>query len=201
MAQQTHALVLASVSPRRREILGQLGLQFRVVPSRVEEQQIPEEAPADFALRMALAKADEVAGRLGAAQEKTSVLGADTVVVINGDVLGKPRDQQDAGRMLRQLSGTAHQVITAVALRQADRGYRDHVVVTTTVWFRELDEATVAGYAASGEGLDKAGSYAIQGLGAGVVARIDGSYSNVVGLPATHTLVLLQRAGLLGQWP
>jgi len=129
------------------------------------------------------------------------VLGADTVVVINGDVLGKPRDQQDAGRMLRQLSGTAHQVITAVALRQADRGYRDHVVVTTTVWFRELDEATVAGYAASGEGLDKAGSYAIQGLGAGVVARIDGSYSNVVGLPATHTLVLLQRAGLLGQWP
>jgi septum formation protein len=201
MPQQTHGLVLASVSPRRREILSQLGLSFRVIPSAVEENRFAQEPPDAFALRMAIAKAEEVAQRIAPATESTSVLGADTVVVIDNLVLGKPRDQTDACLMLRRLSGCAHEVITAVALRQVDSDYQDHAVVSTTVWFSELDEATIHGYAASGEGLDKAGSYAIQGLGAGVVARIEGSYSNVVGLPATHTLALLRRAGLLTQWP
>lgn len=201
MPQQTHGLVLASVSPRRREILSQLGLNFQVIPSAVEENRLAQEPPAAFALRMAVAKAEEVAGRIAPAAESTSVLGADTVVVVDDLVLGKPRDQAESRSMLRRLSGRAHEVITAVALRRVDSDYQDQVVVSTTVWFGELDEATIHGYAASGEGLDKAGSYAIQGLGAGVVARIEGSYSNVVGLPATHTLVLLRRAGLLTQWP
>jgi septum formation protein len=201
MPQQTHGLVLASVSPRRREILSQLGLNFQVIPSAVEENRLAHEPPAAFALRMAVAKAEEVAGRIAPAAESTSVLGADTIVVVDDRVLGKPRDQADARSMLRRLSGRAHEVITAVALRRVGSDYQDHVVVSTTVWFSELTEATIHGYAASGEGLDKAGSYAIQGLGAGVVARIEGSYSNVVGLPATHTLVLLRRAGLLNQWP
>jgi septum formation protein len=201
MVKQAHALVLASISPRRREILSQLGLVFRVIPSAVEEVRLPEEEPAAFALRMAAAKADDVARRLARAAEATSVLGADTVVVIDGQVLGKPSNTDEARSMLSMLSGRAHRVITAVALRDVGGAYRDEVVVSTSVWFRELAADTIERYAASGEGLDKAGSYAIQGLGAGVVARIDGSYSNVVGLPATHTIALLERAGILTQWP
>jgi septum formation protein len=201
MAQQNRALVLASISPRRREILSRLGLRFRVVPSVVEETRLPGEAPDAFALRMASAKADDVTGRLRVSDEPTSVLGADTVVVIDNQVLGKPRDRSETHAMLRALNGREHQVITAVALRGVGSGYCDRVVVSTAVWFRELDEDTIEGYAASGEGADKAGAYAIQGLGAGIVDRIEGSYSNVVGLPATHTIELFLRAGLLTKWP
>lgn len=201
MPEQAHALVLASISPRRREILSQLGLVFRVIPSAVEEVRLPDEEPDAFALRMAKAKADDVARKLAPSEKSTVVLGADTVVVIDGQVLGKPRDQNEARSMLSMLSGRAHRVVTAVALRGVDLEYADETVVSTSVWFRELAADTVEGYAASGEGLDKAGSYAIQGLGAGVVARIDGSYSNVVGLPATHTITLLERAGVLTKWP
>ena len=201
MAQLAHELVLASVSPRRREILAQLGFGFRVIASVVEERRLPAEAPGAFAERMASAKADDVLRRLSPYTEPTFVLGADTVVVIQDQVLGKPSDQDEARSMLRTLSGRAHQVITAVALRGGPKAYRDQVTVSSAVWFRSLDARTIDGYVASGEGLDKAGSYAIQGLGAGLVARIEGSYSNVVGLPATQTLELLERAGLLTAWP
>jgi len=132
---------------------------------------------------------------------KSFVLGADTVVVIQGQILGKPEDAAEARRMLGLLSGRAHEVITAVALRSNDSEYADQIAISSLVWFRQLDAATIEGYAASGEGSDKAGSYAIQGLGAGLVARIEGSYSNVVGLPATDTLQMFARAGLLKKWP
>jgi septum formation protein len=128
------------------------------------------------------------------------VLGADTIVVIDGRVLGKPKDDPDACAMLTTMAGRTHEVITAVALRTA-AGYRDDFHVVTRVTFRSLSSDAIARYVASGEGRDKAGSYAIQGLGAGIVAAIDGCYSNVVGLSAPRTLSALQQAGLVRQWP
>jgi septum formation protein len=196
-----HQFVLASISPRRREILSRLGFDFRVIPSAVDELRLPGEAPGAFALRMASAKAEDVARRLQGSAVPSFVLGADTVVVIQGEILGKPDNDAEARRMLGLLSGREHEVITAVALRRDDSGYKDEIAVSTQVWFRELDAGAIEGYVASGEGSDKAGSYAIQGLGAGLVSRIEGSYSNVVGLPATHTLQMFVRAGLLKKWP
>jgi septum formation protein len=194
-------LVLASASPRRREILSQLGIAFRVVPGSVDEARGASEEPESYARRMAGAKAGEVARRLRSESPAPFVLGADTIVVVGGAVLGKPGSTTDAEAMLRRLSGRSHTVVTAVALRRAGSEYRDETAVATRVTFRELGNETVARYAASGEGGDKAGSYAIQGLGAGLVLEIDGSYSNVVGLPAAQTLELLQRAGAIAEWP
>lgn len=201
MPELTHELVLASLSPRRREILSQLGFAFRIIASDVEETRLPGETPRDFTLRIAAAKAWEVARRLRESPRPPFVLGADTVVIIDGRILGKPADDADACRMLGLLSGRVHEVITVVALRRESPEYSDQIAVSTLVRFRELEQDAIAGYVAGGEGRDKAGSYAIQGLGAGLVESIEGSYSNVVGLPATHTLQMLQRAGLLTRWP
>lgn len=199
--EQTDEFVLASASPRRRDILSQLGLRFRVVPSSVEEKMGCDEPPKAFASRMASAKADDVAHTLAAESQDGYILGADTVVVIDDKILGKPRDDNDAHEMLRGLSGRWHEVITAIALRRIGSAFRADQVVSTRVLFRALDEGTVIRYIASGEGRDKAGSYAIQGLGVGLVSEIDGSYTNVVGLPATQTLALLAREGVVRQWP
>jgi septum formation protein len=198
---QARALVLASASPRRREILGQLGLEFRVLPSGIDESPWPNETPEQHVSRLAREKAAEVHARLSDDVTRPIVLAADTVVLIDGLVLGKPTDDEEAERMLLRLGGRAHRVITALAITEVGGEHRDELSMITQVRFRPLDAGTARAYVASGEGRDKAGSYAIQGLGAGLVAAIDGSYTNVVGLPAVETLELLVRAGVVEAWP
>ncbi len=182
-------LILASASPRRRRLLAQVGLEFEVEPSAIKED-FTGHVPALAARSLAKAKAKAVQARRPGAV----VIGADTVVVKDGVVLGKPRDHAEAESMLRRLSGSAHQVITGVAVMDGQAEYVDHEV--TTVWFRELDEEEIREYVASGEPMDKAGAYAIQGLGAVLVARIEGDYYNVVGLPLTKTVLALRRFGI-----
>jgi len=186
-------LVLASASPRRRELLDTLGLGFDVCPSAADEAPLEGEAPAPMARRLARDKAVEVAGR-GEIEVSAFVLGADTVVVVDGEVLGKPRDDAEAREMLRRLGGRWHEVVTGVALARQGRGALEDLSVTTRVHFRPLDEGRIDRYVATGEGRDKAGAYAVQGIGGGLVDRIEGSYSNVVGLPAAETVAL-------GGWP
>ncbi len=186
-------IVLASASPRRRELLGLAGVPHRVQPSEVEETRAPGESPAGFAERAALDKARAVARGCPAG---AWVLGADTVVVAGDEVLGKPRDREDGRRMLRLLSGRTHQVVTGVALVEAPAGRQAVFCTETAVAFRPLDEAWIEGYLDSGEPMDKAGAYGIQGRGALLVAGIQGSYTNVVGLPLGETVLLLERNGL-----
>ncbi|MFW5925932.1 MAG: Maf family protein [Myxococcota bacterium] len=194
-------VVLASGSPRRREILERLHIPCEVRPSRVAEVRGPGEAPADFATRAACDKATAVAEALVDRAPLPFVLGADTVVVVDDRVLGKPADDDEAADMLRLLSGRWHEVITAVALACGGEGVVEALAIPTAVRFRAASEATLARYVATGEGRDKAGAYAVQGLGAGLVRAVHGSYENVVGLPAVETLELLERHGALGDWP
>jgi septum formation protein len=199
--EQPEALVLASASPRRRALLAQLGLRFSVLESGVDEPRHTTQEPAEYARGLAVRKAAVVAARLAERSDRSFVLGADTIVVLDETVLGKPEHDADAVRMLCSMQGREHDVITAVALRRA--GYEDgHVMaVRSRVEFRGFDAATAERYVASGEGRDKAGSYAVQGLGAGFIRSIHGSYSNVVGLPVCETLELLMAAGAIGRWP
>jgi septum formation protein len=186
-------LILASQSPRRRELLGALGVPFAVVPSHADES-LPGDLPLGSALEaVALRKAQEVASS-AAGPDPFWVLGADTAVVVGERVLGKPRDRADAVAMLGALSGRAHRVITAVALvgPAVSRSLR----VETQVTFEPLTAAQIAWYADLDEPYDKAGAYAIQGRGAFLVASIRGSYTNVVGLPMAETVRLLEGAGL-----
>jgi septum formation protein len=192
------ALVLGSASPRRKEILSKLGLSFRVKAADIDERRLPDELPATYVARLALEKARAIAA--GESSE-CAVLGADTTVVIDQDVLEKPRDLAESERMLQMLSGREHHVHTAVALVLCPEGSVHTCLVTTRVRFRALPEATLKAYAASGEGMDKAGSYGIQELGQALVSEIYGSYSNVVGLPAAETIELLLSAGVLRAWP
>jgi septum formation protein len=182
-------LVLASGSPRRREILSLLGLDHEVRPSEVDETLRPGEGPAEAARRLAVEKVYASVG-----MEPELVLGADTLVVLGTEILGKPTDQADAIRMLLRLQGRDHEVYTGLALRQGDRVVAD--VAVTRVWFRSLDAAECEEYVGSGEPLDKAGAYGIQGLGAALVQRIEGEYFNVMGLPVQLMLSLLTRQGL-----
>jgi septum formation protein len=183
-------LVLASGSPRRREILHLLGLDHELRPSEVEETLRSGEGPAAAARRLAVEKA--TAGARGAPSEL--ILGADTLVVLGTEILGKPVDEADAVRMLLKLQGRDHEVYTGLALRMGKRVEAD--VAVTRVWFRSLDAAECEEYVASGEPLDKAGAYGIQGLGAVLVERIEGEYFNVMGLPVQLMLSLLARQGL-----
>ncbi|EMH4163505.1 septum formation inhibitor Maf [Pluralibacter gergoviae] len=179
-------LYLASGSPRRQELLTQLGIRFeRLVPG-IEEQRQPQETAPHYVTRLAREKAQ--AGVALAARD-LPVLGADTIVVLNGQVLEKPKDKEQAAVMLRQLSGQTHQVLTAVAL--ADRTQTIDCQVMTEVTFRVLSEEDIADYVASGEPMDKAGAYGIQGLGGCFVRKINGSYHAVVGLPLVETYELL----------
>lgn len=180
------ALYLASGSPRRRELLTQLGLSFARLHTQVEEQRLAGETPADYVVRLAQEKAQ--AG-VAVAESDLPVLGADTIVVLAGTVMEKPQDTEHAAQMLQALSGQTHQVLTAVAL--ADRRTTQHCLVTTEVTFRTLSDADIQGYIASGEPMDKAGAYGIQGLGGAFVRRINGSYPAVVGLPLVETMELL----------
>lgn len=186
-------LVLASASPRRRELLAQIGVAFDVQVADVDERVLPGESPENYVTRLAIDKARSVVAR-GCA---VPVLGADTTVVIDGKILGKPENETDAIGMLRLLSGREHAVMTAVALCRVNE--TAVVCSRTRVWFRERDDELIARYAGTGEPMDKAGGYGIQGLGAVFVTRIDGSYSGVVGLPLAETADLLRRAGI-GIW-
>lgn len=189
------AIYLASQSPRRRELLTQIGVGYSVLTVDVDESRHPGEPAPEYVRRLALAKAAAGWAGLGAAGlPPLPVLGADTIVVVDADVLGKPADAGAARAMLERLSGRSHQVLTGVALHG---GAGAQVSVSSTeVWFRRLDAAEIDRYWASGEPRDKAGAYAIQGLAAVFVERIAGSYSGVVGLPLFETAALLRSGGV-----
>jgi len=186
------ALILASSSPRRQELLREAGVTFQAHAPHINEDQIPGEPPAEYALRLSREKAQAVAQRY----PQSYVLGADTIVVVDGEVLGKPRDRADAVRMLRQLSARAHQVTTAVSLVQPS-GDTDTRSCTTQVYFRKLTEDEIQEYVAGGEPMDKAGAYAIQGGASRWADRIVGEFSNVVGLPLSVVTDMLRTNGLL----
>jgi len=181
----TH-LSLASTSPRRRDLLETLGLRFDVVPVDVDESPLPGESPRQLVTRLAIAKAQAGSGE--------NVLGADTVVVLGDQILGKPRDAEEAVAMLLALSGKVHVVMTGVALKSA--AGTAAVVSATDVEFREIGRDEAMRYWHSGEPGDKAGGYGIQGLGGLFVKRISGSYSGVMGLPVFETAELLKSAGI-----
>ncbi|HBZ14605.1 MULTISPECIES: Maf family protein [Pantoea] len=179
-------LYLASGSPRRRELLTQLGLQFERLITHVEEQRQPEEAAEAYVRRLA---SDKARAGVAVAPQDLPVLGADTIVVLNGEVLEKPQDAAHAAAMLSKLSGQTHQVMTAVALADTQREL--DCLVTTDVTFRKMSAEEISHYIASGEPMDKAGAYGIQGLGGNFVRKINGSYHAVVGLPLVETSELL----------
>jgi septum formation protein len=191
----TDFIYLASGSPRRRELLQQIGVPFRVVAAAVDEAVLPGEEPLAYVTRLAAAKADLGWGRNRDATDG-AVLAADTAVVLDGTILGKPADGEDAEGMLRQLSGRTHEVLTAVALRTA-KGLKSRIS-RSEVTFRSIAAAEARAYWESGEPADKAGAYAIQGRAAVFVAELRGSYSGVVGLPLFETAQLLCEAGV---WP
>jgi septum formation protein len=181
----TEPLTLASSSPRRRQLLEMLGLTVRVIAPNIPEVRRPVETPVDYVERLAREKALSVRGRL--------VLGADTTVVVRDEILEKPADPADALRMLRKLQGRTHQVVTSVAL-VADETIHQATDVTNVV-FRRLTDSFLEAYVATGEPMDKAGAYGIQGYGAALVERIDGDFFSVMGLPIRLVLELLERAG------
>lgn len=199
-------IYLASQSPRRRELLKQIGIPFEVLMLRsdprrgvdVDETPLPDESPGSYALRVAREKA--AAGMHQMAQRalpQRLILSADTTVVLEGRIIGKPENADDAHRILACLSGREHRVITVVAA--ALRGEVDTRMSMSTVWFRTLADTEIRRYVATGEPMDKAGAYGIQGRAASFVTRIDGSYSGIVGLPLAETCELLQRFGV-GIW-
>jgi septum formation protein len=185
-------LTLASQSPRRRELLGGLGIPLEVRPARTDETPRPGEAPAAYARRVAVEKARAVPGDL--------VLAADTTVAVDGRILGKPAGPADAARMLRLLSGRSHEVISAVCVRRPAVRLELDAVASTTVEVAPLDERVIAWYVATGEPLDKAGAYAVQGLFGAFVRAVHGSVTNVIGLPLDETLALLRRVGYALPW-
>jgi nucleoside triphosphate pyrophosphatase len=190
-------LILASASPRRRELLERLGLPFEVRPSGIEEPLAAGVPASTLATTLARAKAADIADRLRAAGEAALVLGADTLVVLDGQPLGKPTSQGDARAMLRALRGRSHEVVTAVVVRDAEPAGRQLTeAVVSQVLMRDYTDDEIAAYVATGEPDDKAGAYAVQGRGRRLVSRVDGCYTNVVGLPLRTTARLLQAFGL-----
>lgn len=185
-------LILASSSPRRADLLRGLGLSFRIVPSGFEERhQGRTRDPARFVETLALGKAEEVAGKVG----RGLVLGADTIVILAGEILEKPADPAEAREMLSRLSGRWHEVYTGVALVEAEGMASLVGHERTRVKFRRLEAEEIEAYVRTGEPLDKAGAYGIQGLGAILVERIEGCYTNVVGLPLTRVALMLREFG------
>ncbi|MFN8051765.1 MAG: Maf family protein [Acidimicrobiales bacterium] len=183
-------LVLASASPRRSQLLHDAGYEFEVDPADVDETPLPAEPAADYVERLARAKAELVAARHPGA----TALGADTVVVLDGELLGKPADDADAIAVLERLSGRGHEVLTGVAVCRD--GMTTSAVDTTEVRFRTLDRAEIEAYVRTGEPRDKAGSYAIQGGAGAFVAATNGAFDNVVGLPVALVRRLLEQAGV-----
>lgn len=188
-------LYLASASPRRQELLRQVGIGFEVLPSTIVERRAPAESPADYVQRMAREKAQHGANSMRERRLPVRpVLGADTEVVVDDEVLGKPRDRAHAAQLLRQLSGRTHTVLSALCLLTPAG---EHIVLNENrVRFAALSNNEIKNYVATGEADDKAGAYAIQGRAAGFIARLEGSYSGVMGLPLYELRELLQQAGL-----
>ncbi len=186
-------LILASESPRRNELLKQMGLDFEVVPSNVPEDFVQAESPQEHVMRLAEAKAREVANRY----PEYWVIAADTIVCIDGSILGKPTGRDEAVEMLRRLSGREHRVWTGFSVLHSGKGESDKEVVQTTVRMKTLTAAEIEWYVHTGEPLDKAGGYAIQGIGSFMVESIRGSYTNVVGLPLCELIQMLTRMGAI----
>ena len=184
-------IILASQSPRRRELLTLIGIPHDVRPADLDESVLPGETPASHAERLARSKAETI----GALEPAAVVIGADTIVVLDGDILGKPRDASEAVVMLRRLSGCRHTVLTAVAV--AHRGRTVSSVETVEVTFRPLNDMQIEAYIATGEPMDKAGAYGIQGFGAVIVERVHGDYFAVMGLALGRLVGLLGQAGII----
>ena len=184
-------IILASQSPRRKELMGQIGLKFKVISPNVDEHMEGNPSPAQLVEELSLRKAQAV--RAGA-DEDDLIIAADTVVVLDGAVLGKPEDEREAFAMLSALSGNSHRVYTGVTVLQGDRAVTGHE--ETRVTFRELEPEEISHYIATGEPMDKAGAYGIQGLGAMLVSGIEGDYFNVVGLPIFRLSRILAGFGL-----
>ncbi len=202
MPQPTNIIYLASKSPRRRELLKQIGIQFELLMMReqsprgdVDEAPLANEAAYDYVERIVLLKA-EIATKAMRERRLPSrlILTADTTVTIDGEVLGKPVDRDDAVRMLKRLSGKSHQVLTAIAV--ASDKDKKHVVTASIVTFSDLSDDEIRRYVDSGEPMDKAGGYAVQGIAAKFISTINGSYSGVMGLPLYDTTTLLRQCGL-----
>ena len=191
-------LLLGSGSPRRREILANLGIPFVVQVAAADETTRAGEGPTAYLERVVLAKLAAVSGAFGGTSDAAAVLVADTSVIDDGAILGKPESIDDAERMIARLAGRTHEVWTRFAIGTPESVARvlHAETVVTRVTFRALTASRVRAYAESGEGMDKAGAYAAQGLGAGIVSRIDGSYTNVVGLPACELMIALEGLGL-----
>ena len=185
-------LILASASPRRNELLSALGLDFEVIPSHIDEVPKDGETVADYVGRLSREKADAIART----NSDAWIIAADTVVYLDGAILEKPRDEADARRMLGQISGREHTVYSAVTLHRGDPAHSETRTVQTRVRMSALDEALIGWYVSTGEPMDKAGAYAVQGLGAMFIESINGNYTNVVGLPLPALLSLMRRAGI-----
>jgi septum formation protein len=192
-------LILASASPRRRDLLAACGIPFEIIPSMIDEHPLRDEQAAAYVRRLALAKAESVAQH----HTEAVVLGADTTVTIDGLILAKPQSLDDARQMLHRLCGREHEILTGVAVvagkmagRVGDRSAQ--AMVASRVLMRHFTAATIEWYIATGEPVDKAGAYAVQGLGGALVERVEGSYTNAVGLPLAETLALLRRFGIAG---
>ena len=187
-------LILASASPRRAELLRAAGYDFETVVVDIDERVRPGEAPEDYVRRLAMEKSARAVDHVGLAVSRSSItLAADTAVVVNGTVLGKPLQDDEVRRMLQLLSGREHRVLTGISLRRGLSEFGG--VESTVVWLDPLSRAEIDWYVASGEGRDKAGGYAIQGLASRFIPRVDGSYSNVVGLPVHRVGQLITEMG------
>lgn len=186
-------IVLASSSPRRKELLESVGIEFRAISPDADETRLNDEPPGDFALRVSTAKALSVARGL---ESDTIVIGADTIVVVDGDVLGKPGGNGEAFSMLHRISGREHRVLTAFSLVRPGAEILHSEIVETAVSVKSLAAWEIEGYIKTGEHIDKAGAYGIQGIGAFMIKGIRGSYTNVVGLPLVELLEALGKQGI-----
>jgi septum formation protein len=184
-------LILASKSPRRYELLKQVGLDFDVIPSGIEEDYIKGESPRKHVLRLAEAKALDV----GNQHPDRWVIAADTIVYVDHSILGKPKSREEAKKMLRRLSGKEHRVLTGFSVHHLGRGKGDREAVQTSVKVKKLTQAEMEWYVETGEPFDKAGGYAVQGIGSFMIESIKGSYTNVVGLPICELIQMLSRLG------
>jgi len=190
MQEEPQGIVLASASSRRCELLEQVGIPFQIIPSSIDETLLADETAEDHAIRLSRDKALEVAGRQAVAGRW--FIGSDTIVVRDNVILGKPIDAAEARQMLTSLSGRSHRVISGYAVHDRDSGRTISAAVVTRVFFKKLTSREIEGYIATGEPFDKAGAYAIQGIGSFMVPRIEGSYTNVVGLPLCEVIAALE---------
>jgi septum formation protein len=186
-------LILASKSPRRYDLLKQLGLDFEVIPSKIEEDFVPNESPREHVIRLAEAKALDVGNQF----PENWVIGADTIVYVDGTILGKPKSREEAMDMLKRLSGKEHRVLTGISVRHSNKGKGECEAVETAVRVKSLSPVEMDWYIGTGEPFDKAGGYGIQGIGSFMIESINGSYTNVVGLPLCELMQMLIRLGAM----